>query len=302
MPLTAQELLDLRTSLVVRWNRGLAAQNEDWKRIAGFIKSTGDSNTYEWMSQFPAFRKWVGQRLHKTARETAYRVRNEKYEATLDIPAEDIEDRRWFHYGDVAESHGVAVGDHKNDLVFSQLKNGFTELCYDGQPFFDADHPVYPNEDGTGAAVTVSNLQAGTGEPWILACTRRAPKFLYLQERTPARFDQMIDPRRSDRVFDYDTYSFGGRWRGNAAFGFWQLAYASRAELNADNFDAATNAMLLTKGDGNRRLNIKPDLLICGVTNRVKAAKLLLAKTETGGADNIRYKQVELLDTAWLSD
>ena len=39
------------------------------------------------------------------------------------------------------------------------ISGGFTNLCYDGQPFFNTNHPVYPNTDGTGDAVDVSNAR-----------------------------------------------------------------------------------------------------------------------------------------------
>ena len=52
-----------------------------------------------------------------------------------------------------------------DELVFGLLKTGGSTLCYDGQFFFDTDHPVFPNVDGTGTAVLVSNVAAGAGDP-----------------------------------------------------------------------------------------------------------------------------------------
>ena len=49
-----------------------------------------------------------------------------------------------------------------NRRLAELISGGFTNLCYDGQPFFNASHPVYPDTDGTGDAADVSNI-IGTG-------------------------------------------------------------------------------------------------------------------------------------------
>lgn len=303
MPLnviTQAQLAAINTAMVARFNKGLAAKNEDWKKIAKLISSNGKSNTYAFLSQFPAFREWVGARLHKVANKTAFQVLNRKFENTLDVPVDEIEDDNWGMYADIAESHGQSVNDLMNDLVFGKVPLGFSEVCYDGQFFFDTDHPVYPNEDGTGVAATVSNMQAGVGEPWVLLCTDRAPQPFYLQERIKAQFIPKVSAITSDSVFENDMVSYGGRWRGESVFGFWQLAFGSKADLTEANFDAAFKAMETVKGDGNRKLGVTPDLLICGPNNRKAAEQLLKAEKNAAGASNTNYNKVELVVTPWM--
>jgi phage major head subunit gpT-like protein len=289
----------LKTALIARWNAGLAAAPNDWQKIAKLIQSSNKSNTYEWLSQFPAFREWIGERLHKAMRERAYTVINRKFETTVDVLRTDIEDDNIGQYGTLAESAGQAAIDLKNDLVFQALAAGFSELCYDGQPFFDLDHPVAPNEDGSGTAVSVANMQEGDEAPWVLLCTKRAPAAIYLQERTAPQFDSITSPL-ADNVFNLDVYSFGGRWRGEAAYGFWQCAFGSKAELNEENFEAAFVAMMKFVGDGNRKLGIIPDLLVVGPDNMAAAERLLKAVQKEGGASNTNYNRVGLLVTPWL--
>ncbi len=298
-PITQAQLDSLKTTLRVRFNAGLALSPDDWRKVAGFIRSDSKSNTYAWLSQFPAFREWVGTRLHKKLAEKAYAVVNKKYEATIDVERTDIEDDLLGHYGSIAEGHGQAAKDLQNDLIFQAYAAGFTSLCYDGQNFFDTDHPVYPNEDGSGTAATVSNMQAGSGAPWILLCTKRAPKPLYLQERMAVQFESQTKAD-SEIVFDQDKYSFGGRWRGNAAYGFWQCAFGSKADLTVANFEGAYDAMMQVKGDGNRQLGIIADTMLVGPTNRVKAEAILNKDRLANGESNINYKRVELVVTPWM--
>jgi phage major head subunit gpT-like protein len=292
---TAATLAALKTSLQTSFNKGLADAKPLWPQVAQVIPSASKSNTYAWLSQFPAFREWVGARLHKAASERAYSVANRKFESTLDVQRTDIEDDEFSHYAGLAYGYGQSVVDLMNDLVFGAVKNGFTDTCYDGQYFFDTDHPVAPNEDGTGTPVSVSNMQAGSGEPWVLMCTSRAPKPFYLQERIKPEFVSKTNASNSDAVFENDVFSFGGRWRGDAAYGFWQTAFGSKAALTAANFTAAYKAMMKFKGDGMRPLNITPDTLVCGPDNMADAEVLLKAMQNANGSSNTNYNKVKLV-------
>lgn len=297
--ITQAQLDALKTTLKAKFNAGLAMSPDDWRKVAGFVPSSSKSNTYAWLSQFPAFREWVGSRLHKAVAEKAYAVTNRKFEATVDVQRTDIEDDAFGHYATVTESQGQAATDLKNDLVFQAYAAGFSSLCYDDQYFFDTDHPVYANEDGTGTVTPVSNMQAGTGAPWILLCTKRAPKPLYLQERVAAQFESQTSAA-TPNVFDLDVYSFGGRWRGNAAYGFWQCAFASKAALTVANFEAAYDSMMGFKGDGLRKLGITADTMLVGPSNRVAAEAILAKEKINGGDSNPNYKRLELIVTPWM--
>ena len=297
--LTQVQIDALKTTLVARWNAGLKLSPDDWKKVAKLVKSNGKSNTYEWLSQFPAFREWVGSRLHKVFKQTAYTVVNRTFESTVDVQRTDIEDDNIGQYGTLAESAGQSATDLKNDLVFQALSAGFASVCYDGQYFFDTDHPVYPNEDGSGVAASVSNMQAGAGAPWVLLCTKRAASPIYLQERMSAEFDSITSVQNGN-VFDLDVYSFGGRWRGEAAYGFWQCAFGSKAALDAANFNAAYAAMMKFTGDGGRKLGIVPDTLVTGPDNMAAAEALLKAQQNAAGASNTNYNKVQLIVTPWM--
>ncbi len=297
--ITQAQLDALKTTLKAKFNAGLALTPDDWRMVAGFMKSDSKSNTYAWLSQFPAFREWVGSRLHKALAEKAYNVVNKKFEATVDVQRTDIEDDLLGHYASIAESQGQAAKDLMNDLIFQAVAAGFTSPCYDDQYFFDTDHPVYANEDGTGAVTSVSNMQAGAGAPWVLLCTKRAPKPLYLQERVAVQFESQTTAA-TPNVFDLDVYSFGGRWRGNAAYGFWQCAFGSKADLTVANFEAAYDAMMNCKGDGQRKLGIVADTMLVGPSNRVKAEAILAKEKINGGDSNTNYKRLGLIVTPWM--
>jgi putative transposase len=100
------------------------------------------------------------------------------------------------------------------------------------------------------------------------------------------------------------------------AFNAWLDRYAqrphpedktvTRAQLwaglapTAANFEAAYAAMMDFKGDGLRKLGIKPNLLVTGASNMAAAEAVLLKANLAGGESNTNYKKVELLITPWM--
>ena len=195
---------------------------------------------------------------------------------------------------------GRAAKSFPDELVYGLLRLGLSTLCFDGQYFFDTDHPVYPNVDGTGAAATIANIADGTDIPWFLLDTSRVLKPVLFQERTKPELTSMT--RADDEaVFLPDEYRFGIRYRCNSGFGFWQTAYCSGKPLNDANFNAAYDAMTAFKADGGRPLGIKPTLLVVPTNLRTAAAEVVQVARRTDGSDNPNAGIVDVLVTPWLN-
>lgn len=298
--ITPALLSGLRTGFSKAFQDALAATPTDWEKVATRVPSSSASNTYGWLGQFPALREWVGDRVLKDMAAQAYQVQNKLYEGTVAVKRTDIEDDNVGVYTPLFAEMGRAAKAHADQLVFALLAAGETTTCYDGQNFFDTDHPVYPNVDGTGTATLVSNLQAGTGPAWYLLDTSRALKPLIFQERTTPDLDALTSTQ-DEMVFMSDTYRYGVRYRCNAGFGFWQLAYKSKAALDADNFNAAMAAMMDVKADGGRPMGVKPTHLVVPPSLRAAALSLIEAQLTTGGVSNPNYKAVEVIVSPWLA-
>lgn len=298
--ITPALLTALRTGFSKAFQDALAVTPTDWEKIATRVPSSSASNTYGWLNQFPALREWVGDRVLKDMAASAYQVQNKLYEGTVGVKRTDIEDDNVGVYTPLFAEMGRAARAHADQLVFALLAAGETTTCYDGQYFFDTDHPVYPNVDGTGTATLVSNLQAGTGPAWYLLDTSRALKPLIFQERTTPELEALTSTQ-DEGVFMRDEYRYGIRYRCNAGFGFWQLAYKSKAALDAANFNAAMAAMMGAKADGGRPMGVKPTTLVVPPSLRAAALSLIEAQLTTGGESNPNYKAVEVIVSPWLS-
>lgn len=297
--ITPALITSLRAGYSKSFQDALASTPTDWARIATRVPSSNTSNTYGWLGQFPKLREWVGDRVAKDMAASGYQIANKLYEGTVAVRRVDIEDDNVGIYTPLFSEMGRAAAAHPDELVFGLLAAGESTLCYDGQNFFDTDHPVYPNVDGTGAATLVSNLQAGTDPAWYLLDCSRALKPLIFQERTTPELEAMT-ASNDEQVFTADTYRYGIRYRCNAGFGFWQLALKSKAPLNAANFNAGMAAMMSVQADGGRPMGVKPTHLVVPPALRAAALALIEAQTINGGESNPNYKAVEVIVSPWL--
>lgn len=109
-------------------------------KISNLFNSDQASETYAFLGQVPALRQWIGGRNAKTLRENSLTITNVHYEATLDILLKDLRrDKTPQIRARIAEfvQRGAS---HFASLVSTDIINGTSTVCYDGQYFFDTDH------------------------------------------------------------------------------------------------------------------------------------------------------------------
>lgn len=297
MDVNAQNLSILNTAVNTAFNNAFAGAESQYQRIATVVPSSTAANTYAWLGKSSQIREWLGPRVINRLKEHNFTIKNRKFEKTEAIPRDAIDDDEYGVYMPLFSQMGQDAKEFPDLLTFPLLKEGFTSLCYDGQNFFDTDHPV-----GNGSNVqSVSNMQAGSGDPWFLLCTKRPLKPLIWQDRRAFNLVMKTNAQTSDHVFMTDEFVWGTDGRCNAGFGLWQLAFGSKDELNGDNFNAARMAMTKFKNDAGSPLGVVPDLLVVGPDNMARAEKLLEAMNDANGASNTNYKKVDLLVCPWLA-
>ena len=292
MIINTSNLVAITTGYKAAYNEGFHGAEPAWQKIATEVPSTTRSNTYAWLGQAPGLREWLGDRHIKSITAHGYTITNKKFESTVGVQKDDIEDDQYGIYKPLMQEMGYAAAVHPDELIFGLVKDGFSTKCYDGQYFFDSDHPV--------GGTSVTNVQTGSNPAWFLLDTSRALKPLILQKRKPYTFTTIIDAK-NDTVFNRDEYRYGVDGRSNAGFGFWQQAFGSQKELTRENFRTARAAMLALKSDEGRPLGIKPTLLLVGPSNGAAARDLILAERDSGGKTNTDRNLVEIVETGWLA-
>ncbi len=298
--ITPASLAALMTTFRNDFQQGFNGVESDYQKIATTVPSSSKSSTYGWLGQFPGFREWVGDRVVKDMAAHAYSITNKHWESTVGVNRDDIEDDNLGVYRPMMTEMGRAAATQPDELVFPLLKAGISTLCYDGQFFFDTDHPVYPNVDGTGTPATVSNVDSGGSGPyWYLLDVSRAIKPIIFQERKKPVFTSMTKTD-DEHVFTANQFRYGVDSRNNVGFGFWQMAFASNQVLDAANFNAAYAAMTSFQADGGRPLGIKPSLLLVSPGNRTAALEIAKAERDAAGKTNVNAGVVEVLVSPWL--
>ncbi|NKF51368.1 head protein [Shewanella sp. WXL01] len=284
-------LTNLFTGYQKNFEAGKSEAMPQFSKIATVIKSTTASNTYGWLGKFPSLKKWVGDRTIKSMQAHGYTIVNEDYEATVGVDRNDIEDDNLGVYAPIFTEMGRAAAIHADESCFPLLAAGFTTLCYDGQNFFDTDHPVNDQADGQGADTSVANMvdESGTysGPAWFLLDTSKAIKPIIFQQR---KAPQLIAMTKADdeAVFMSKQYRYGVDCRDAAGFGFWQMAFANKRELNADNMWDSIKRMREFTADGGRKLGIKPTLLVVPPELEKEATRMLERELDANSTNELK--------------
>lgn len=264
-------------------------------KIVMHVPSSARDETYSWLGQFPQLREWVGPRHVRSLKAHSFTIENREFESTIEVKRVDIADDRLGVFKPMFSEMGRLARSHTQELVFNLLKSGFTTNCFDGQSFFDTEHPL----EIEGQNVLVSNMQEGTSEPWFLLDTSRAVRPIIFQEREPYTFEGVTNPDDA-QVFSTGKYLYGVHARVNAGFGLWQLAFGSKAELNAENYASAREAMMNVRSDGGRILGVTPTVLVVPPSLETAALELLNATQNAAGASNVWSKTADLIVTPFV--
>ena len=264
---------------------GFAGLTPIYGRVAMTVPSSTGSEEYGWLGQFPNMREWIGDRVVNGVLAHGYTIKNKSFELTVGVPRTAIEDDQYGVFTPLMTEMGRSAAENPDKLVFTLIKNGASTLCYDGQNFFDTDHPV---TDETGAVQSQANWDnnSGSGTAWYLLDTSRAITPVIFQDRKAPNFVAKTS-ETDDNVFDRAEYVYGVDSRCNVGFGLWQLAYGSRKTLDEAGLIAAYTAMTERKGDGGRPLGVKPTVLLVPPSLEWAARKLVNATTLANGADNV---------------
>lgn len=294
----SQATLDaLRTAFNTAFKDGLGMAPLQKDRVAMTIRSTTASNTYGWLNQMPNMREWIGARVIQNLAESSYVIANKHFEETVGVDRNDIEDDNLGQYSMLMTRLGEAAAAFPEILTWDLLKNGFSTNCYDGQFFFDTDHPV---KDKDGNDTTFANTDGGAGTPWFLLCTNQSVKPIIYQERKPATFVSK-DKETDDNVFSQRRFIYGVDLRCNVGYGLPQMAWGSKQTLNAANYAIARGGIQNMKGDGGRPLGLVPNLLVVPPALESAGRKLLNSENNDAGATNEWKDTAELLVVPWLA-
>lgn len=153
-------------------------KQQPWLELVTQAPSSAASEKYEWLGDLPGMKEFLDTRQIEGIKKHDFTIVNKDWEATIGFKKTELEDNAAIIRPRV-QGLAQSVQMHPNKLVFDLLMAGHTagSLCYDGQLFFDTDHPNFtaagvPSTTGVnyiaGAGVdTVAHISTD----WYLAIT-----------------------------------------------------------------------------------------------------------------------------------
>jgi phage major head subunit gpT-like protein len=274
------------------FNQAFDGAPSQWPIVAMQTPSEGRSVDYKWLGAFPGMREWLGDRVIKDVSAFHYELTNKDYEATVEVDRNDLDDDQIGVYKPMIQALGYGAKTHPDTLIFALMAAGFASLCYDGQLFFDTDHPV--------AGASVSNYGGGASTAWyLLDCSRPIKPFILQIRKRPEFVAQ--DRPDDENAFMRKKFRYGVDDRKAAGYGLWQLAWGDNNALNTTYYPAAYVAMMAFKDDNGVPLGIKPTHLVVPPSLMASGMALVDAQTTAAGAANVWYKTTQLVVAPWLA-
>jgi phage major head subunit gpT-like protein len=137
------DTITLKKGLLTNFFEGFNGAAAQWDQVATKVPSTAASEDYGWLGSVPRLREMKGERVPQKLLDYTYTLKNKEFEASIEVRRSDLKDDQTGKFGPLVQSIGESAKVYPDELVFGALlPNGFTSLCYDGQYFFDTDHPV----------------------------------------------------------------------------------------------------------------------------------------------------------------
>lgn len=131
------------------------------------VPSSSEFNTYAWLANLGGMREWIGPRVLEGLKERLFTIYNKNYEKTISVLEDKLNDGQLADAQFAMEQLVEAAATLKDDLLLDLIENGASRVGYDGQNFFDTDHPQDLDASGTqrnyyasGLGFDATNLKA----------------------------------------------------------------------------------------------------------------------------------------------
>lgn len=137
-----------------------SAYTPQWSKIADFVSSDQNIETYPWLGAIPAPSEFTDERKSRKVSEYSTTLENKEYEQTISIKRSLLDDERYGQLNGMASKMGNKFSKWFDYKTFALLPAGATTTCYDGQYFIDTDHSE--GNSGTQSNKGTSALSATT--------------------------------------------------------------------------------------------------------------------------------------------
>jgi len=142
MAIDAELLKTISTGFEATFQETYNATSMELEELATLVVSGDLQESYPFLGNLPNMREWVGTRQHKELTSHNFTIVNKPYEATVPIPAKYIKYDKAKLFAAQIKTMAQNAKKFPNQLIASLINTGTVGLCYDGKPFFAADHEM----------------------------------------------------------------------------------------------------------------------------------------------------------------
>lgn len=157
-----------------------------WDQLATRLASKTKTEDYTFLGQVPPMREWGTGRLARGVFVEKYSVADLKYEITLEVDREEIEDDQLGQIRIRINEMASRAAQHKDVLIGDLLKNGASAgfLSYDGQIFFSNAHVsgLSGTQDNTLAESGTADKDNPTTAEWRVALRNAIARLLTFKD------------------------------------------------------------------------------------------------------------------------
>lgn len=181
MPAITPAILDaIFYNLDTRFQDAFTKTPTWYERLSTTIPSSGRENRYGWLQNVPGMREWVGERVLHGLAARGHSIVNKDYELTIKVPRNDIEDDNLGVFSPMAGMVAQQAKKWPDQIIKTALQAGASTLCWDGQYFFDTDHPKNYDDSSAG---TYANRFTSTGLTANNYATVRSTMMSFVDDR-----------------------------------------------------------------------------------------------------------------------
>jgi phage major head subunit gpT-like protein len=128
--------------------------------ISNLFTSDQEGETYRWLGQVPSMREWVGGRNAKGFKDNGIEIKNLHFEATMEVLVREMRRDKTGQVMVRIRELAQRANAHWAKLLSTLIINGASTVCYDGEYFFDTDHPESGTNQSNTVGVDISALPA----------------------------------------------------------------------------------------------------------------------------------------------
>jgi len=156
---------NITTVLNAEFQKGIDEAKPISAPLAGVINSSGKAELHSWLQHVPGLREWYRNetRVIRNVESADYYVANRRFENTIAIEIDDVEDNQLGQYRSVANSMGQEAALLQDRLIFELFTNGHTtNTLYDSVAWFGSHTVGLSTVANTGTgALSSANFTTG---------------------------------------------------------------------------------------------------------------------------------------------